>query len=148
MSLGYRSDLRPRSDSTRLPAPCRPPRSERHDRSVDLLSTLVFRDAPLPAPDKHDEVPATRPIPFDLGRLYVTAAAMELLPPLEVAAALARHAGGDWGTLPAEDREANERALLNGDRLLSVYHTAAGVKFYVITEWDRSVTTVLLPEDY
>lgn len=120
----------------------------RCDRSVGFLSALVFRDAPLPSPDKQDDVPATRPLPFNLGRLSVTANVISALPPLEVAAALARHARGDWGTLSAEDHAANERALVNGDRLLSVYQTSGGEKFYVITERDRSVTTILLPEDY
>ena len=65
-----------------------------------------------------------------------------------IRSALRRHATGDWGELNTEDRLANENALLRGHRLFSAYHSAAGVKFYVITEWDRSVTTVLLPEDY
>ena len=47
-----------------------------------------------------------------------------------------------------DDWRANERALKHGERLLSVYHTADGTKFYVITEWGCSLTTVLLPEDY
>jgi hypothetical protein len=47
-----------------------------------------------------------------------------------------------------EDRQENELSLKEGFRLLSVYHTAAGVKFWIITEADRSTTTVLLPEDY
>jgi hypothetical protein len=46
------------------------------------------------------------------------------------------------------DRTANERALIEGTRLWSVYHSAAGIKFWLITEADRSHTTVLLPEDY
>jgi hypothetical protein len=62
--------------------------------------------------------------------------------------ALQRHVTGDWGELCPEDIEANEQALLNGARLLSAYRSAKGVKFWIITEWDRSVTTILLPEDY
>ena len=46
------------------------------------------------------------------------------------------------------DRQANERARIEGTRLLSVYHAVSGIKFWLITEADRSVTTVLLPEDY
>lgn len=61
---------------------------------------------------------------------------------------LARHQSGDWGELDEHDTQANETALEEGLRLLSVYETAAGVRTYVITEWDRSVTTILLPEDY
>ncbi|HEV7302445.1 MAG TPA: hypothetical protein VGN72_24105 [Tepidisphaeraceae bacterium] len=61
---------------------------------------------------------------------------------------LARHCVGDWGEVSASDARANERALASGERLLSVYRTAYGVKIWIITEADRSVTTVLLPEDY
>lgn len=59
-----------------------------------------------------------------------------------------RHQGGDWGDVCKDDAEANELALNDGSRLFSVYHTAAKVKLYVITEWDRSATTILLPEEY
>lgn len=111
-------------------------------------SAMLLRDAPLP-PSGHPGTPRARAsVRFDLGRLYVTSNAMAVLPSPEIVGALARHARGDWGTLCQEDWQANDRALLDGDRLVSVYHTAAGVKFYVITEWNRSVTTVLLPEDY
>jgi hypothetical protein len=59
-----------------------------------------------------------------------------------------RHQAGDWGDVCAEDRLANDCALVQGTRVLSVYHSAARVKFWIITEADRSSTTVLLPEDY
>lgn len=85
---------------------------------------------------------------FSLGRLVATPHAISSLSPENIRNALRRHAIGDWGYLSEEDRLANEQALLGGERLLSVYRSEAGVKFYVITEWDRSVTTVLLPEDY
>ena len=61
---------------------------------------------------------------------------------------LDRHRRGDWGNISREDWQANERALKHGERLLSVYHAADGTKFCVISQWDRSLTTVLLPEDY
>ena len=61
---------------------------------------------------------------------------------------LGRHLKGDWGECCEEDGQANDHALKNGERLLSVYTTKLGTKFWVITEWDRSVTTFLLPEDY
>lgn len=85
---------------------------------------------------------------FPLGRIMATPNALSQIPPEEVFSALARHQSGDWGEVCVEDRQANETALLDGSRLLSVYRTAAGVKFWIITEWDRSTTTVLLPEDY
>ena len=83
-----------------------------------------------------------------LGATYMTANAQRTLPPLSVIAAIYRHARGDWGEVCEEDRQSNEEALARGMRLLSVYRTPDGVKFWIITEADRSVTTVLLPEDY
>ncbi len=59
-----------------------------------------------------------------------------------------QHSQGQWGLVCEEDRQANEDALRNGERLLSVYKTKLGEKLYVITEWDRSATTLLLPEEY
>lgn len=85
---------------------------------------------------------------FALGQLVATRGALAALGHEEMLKALTRHAAGDWGELDAEDWEANERALREGARLFSVYRSAAGQRFYVITEWDRSCTTVLLPEDY
>ena len=61
---------------------------------------------------------------------------------------LLRHVHGDWGDLCGEDRRENERALRTGSRLLSAYRTRTDEKLWVITEWDRSVTTLLLPEEY
>ena len=61
---------------------------------------------------------------------------------------LNRHMNGDWGDLPDEDRVENEFSLEHGFRILSSYTTAAGEKLWVITEADRSATTLLLPEEY
>jgi len=55
---------------------------------------------------------------------------------------------GDWGELTQEDIDENNRALKEGCRLLSAYRSTNRVKFWIITEWDRSVTTVLLPSEY
>lgn len=85
---------------------------------------------------------------FSLGALVITAGALDVLDESSVAACVARHASGDWGALCDEDRRENERALLCGSRLFSVYRDAAGRKFYVVSEANRAVTTVLLPEDY
>jgi hypothetical protein len=85
---------------------------------------------------------------FPLGRLFIARFAHQALEPDEVQRALLRHANGDWGDVCEEDRLINEQALIEEDRLFSVYHAASGQKFYIITEWDRSVTTVLLPEEY
>ena len=62
---------------------------------------------------------------------------------------LARHAnGGDWGELSESDRQANEHAVANGLRVLSAYTLRTGEKIWIITEADRSSTTILLPEEY
>jgi len=85
---------------------------------------------------------------FPLGELYVTTAADRTLGPAAIARGLARHAEGDWGDVSADDRAANERGIIHGERLHSVYRDGKNVEFWVITEWDRSTTTVLLPDDY
>ena len=85
---------------------------------------------------------------FALGRVVITQTAASVLPAEEVNAAIRRHERGDWGDLDNHDTRENELSLEQGARLLSVYHASNGIKFYVITEWDRSITTVLLPEDY
>ncbi len=85
---------------------------------------------------------------FPLGRLVATSNAVSQLSPADVAAGIGRHASGDWGEVCEEDHASNEEALVDGIRLMSVYTSSNGIKFWIITEWDRSITTVLLPEDY
>jgi hypothetical protein len=85
---------------------------------------------------------------FPLGQLVATPNALSHLTQEDIATALSRHITGDWGQVCEEDREENELSLRQGFRLLSVYRGANGTKFWIITEADRSVTTVLLPEDY
>jgi hypothetical protein len=85
---------------------------------------------------------------FPLGQTVITANAQGRLHSEDVQACLGRHASGDWGELCDEDRAENERSLRQSGRLFSVYHDRNAVKFYIITECDRSVTTTLLPEDY
>ena len=98
----------------------------------------------LPAAEAKDSAQRT----LELGQIVATANAADQLPNSAILIALGRHCSGDWGDVCEEDRKSNEFAFLNGERIVSVYHTGAGVKFWIITEWDRSVTTVLLPEDY
>lgn len=85
-----------------------------------------------------------------LGRTVATPAALELLDRLAVNGSdlIARHERGDWGQLSAEDWERNEIAFREGERLLSNYPLPGGECVWIITEWDRSVTTILLPSDY
>lgn len=87
---------------------------------------------------------------FKLGRLLVTPGALNAL---QVSSQspwtfLARHLGGDWGDLDAEDKRLNDEAIRDGSRILSSYTASTGTKFWVITEADRSATTILLPGEY
>jgi hypothetical protein len=84
---------------------------------------------------------------FPLGKMVITANAHHRLDPTDVTEGLRRHASADWGDLPPEDAELNEIGLKEGGRLFSAYGTGEK-RFWIITEWDRSVTTVLMPEDY
>lgn len=95
------------------------------------------------------ELVILKQLKFSLGRLVATQNALGHLTHEDILTAINRHAQGDWGTLDAEDWRANEVSLRDGSRLLSVYFSAGdNAKFYVITEADRSATTILLPEDY
>ena len=87
---------------------------------------------------------------FRLGRVVATPsalAALELAGTLPKAL-LDRHARGDWGEVIADDRELNDWGLFAGERLLSAYALPDGVRVWIITEADRSATTLLLPQDY
>ena len=61
---------------------------------------------------------------------------------------LDRHMSGDWGDLDDGDKRINDLAIQDNERILSAYHLGDGTKIYIITEADRSVTTILLPEEY
>ncbi len=93
-------------------------------------------------------MPPPNLLPVPLGQTVATPAALRALTQADIVAALRRHAAGDWGDVDADDRAANDDALRTGERLLSAYRTANGTAFWVITEADRTVTTVLLPDDY
>lgn len=87
---------------------------------------------------------------FSLGQVVATPGALRALEisgesPLEF---LRRHVTGDWGELDEDDRRENELSLREGFRLLSSYRLRSGEKLWIITEADRSVTTLLLPEEY
>jgi hypothetical protein len=87
--------------------------------------------------------------PLPLGRVVATPGALKLL--IEVGEGpfdlLARHVTGDWGELCDFDRRQNEIALRDGYRILSSYDVLTG-RVWIITEADRSITTILLPEEY
>lgn len=102
----------------------------------------------LPPTGVRIEIVARREPRFSLGRLCITPNAATAVPADEVLKAVARHAAADWGTLDEHDWQENDRALRNEGRLFSAYQSSAGLKFWVITEGDRHLTTVMLPEDY
>lgn len=86
---------------------------------------------------------------FLLGHVVATPGALEATSEDDRISALTRHIGGDWGDVCDEDKASNDEALEDGERLLSAYRsTKSGVKFWIITERDRSVTTFLLPDEY
>ena len=85
---------------------------------------------------------------FKLGQTVITPNAQAMLHPEDVFAALGRHARCDWGDCCKKDVAENEFALDKYLRLFSVYHDRARTEFWIITEADRSATTILLPEDY
>ena len=85
---------------------------------------------------------------FPTGRLLCTPGAMNSVGRDEMMAAYFRHRKGDWGEVCPEDWRSNDQAIRSGMRILSAFHTRTGQKFWIITEADRSATTILLPEDY
>ena len=87
---------------------------------------------------------------FPLGQIVATPGALDALAQAGQSAHefLTRHATGDWGQVDEDDRRENELSLREGFRLLSAYRLSTGVKIWLITEADRSATTVLLPEEY
>lgn len=87
---------------------------------------------------------------FRLGVVLITPGALLALVEANQSAValLKRHAYGDWGNVVADDWQANDRALQEGSRLFSAYTLATGCRLWIITEWDRSSTTLLLPVEY
>ncbi len=85
---------------------------------------------------------------FNPGRLVATPAVLEAVPREELLSCFSRHLCCDWGDVSPVDRRSNDQALRNEKRLLSSYKSGAGVRFWIITEADRSATTILLPSDY
>ena|ERR1700722_15051561 len=92
---------------------------------------------------------------FSLGQIVATPGALEALRKARQSASefLQRHAQGDWGEVCEEDRQLNDRALLEGSRILSAYRTSHGEKIWIITEatddsGKRAATTILLPSEY
>lgn len=85
---------------------------------------------------------------FSLGKLYMTQGVMNGVPAMDIWHAVKRHAECDWGDVCEEDWKSNDASLKDDSRLLSTYTASNAKRFWIITEWDRSVTKVLLPEEY
>ena len=91
-----------------------------------------------------------KPKVFPLGEVFATPGALAALEaagqsPIEF---LIRHVCNDWGEVCPDDWQMNDEAIENGDRLLSAYRTSQGERIWIITERDRSATTLLLPDEY
>ncbi len=126
----------------------------RLDQLLALPASFRASGRPLPAfPPAAVRETATvyriGPARLALGHVVATAGALDVARRhnLDVLALVRRHQAGDWGTVCADDARANERALTTGARVLSAYDTPAG-RLWIITEADRSATTVLLPSEY
>ncbi len=85
---------------------------------------------------------------FALGQIVITRHAQNVLSSRDLNEALIRHLEGDWGQVCESDRQLNDSAIQDGGRIMSEYCSGNGVRFWIITEYDRSVTTILLPSDY
>lgn len=94
-------------------------------------------------------LPKTAQFVLKAGSVYFTPGALKALTEEDMSDSLFRHLTGDWGNLCDEDKEENDRALKAGGRILSSYLTEhSKEKFWIITEADRSATTILLPSEY
>jgi hypothetical protein len=102
--------------------------------------TLTTKTRETRRPDRH--------VLFPSGSVFVTVGAITALSADEISEALVRHLTGDWGDVSERDWLENDAALDRERRLLSAYEAGGGKRFWIITEADRSRTTVLLPNEY
>ncbi len=87
-------------------------------------------------------------IRFEPGTVVATVGAMQVASRFQIHELLRRHLAGDWGDVSPDDAKANEDGVRFGERILSSYKTESGEKLWVLTEADRSATTVLTPGEY
>ena len=85
---------------------------------------------------------------FSMGQMVETANAIHTLDAKSVEHALTLYVNCNWGDTNEADAKMNDEAVTSGNQILAVYKDSKGTPFWIITEWDRSVTTILLPEDY
>ena len=97
----------------------------------------------------HDELIGRKP-KFELGQCVVTPGAIVALTfnSISPQMLLHRHSRGDWGDLSEEDKRLNDQAVMDGGRILSAYSLADGTRVWIISEEDRSVSTILTPAEY
>src|SRR5579862_3190628 len=88
------------------------------------------------------------PMKFFPGQLLIKGKARHSLSATDIRSAVSNHTSGIWGSVDDQQRRLNELALEGDDKLVSVFYSSRKEKFYVITSWDRSTTTIVLPEDY
>lgn len=125
----------------------KPPHTARVSSAANSLPLPgVVRSGNEPARNQKKQM--TTATKLHLGQILITPAAQQSVHPVDVLAALNRHANGDWGDCGEEDWKSNQQALVDGTRILSVYHDRTKQKFWIITEASRIATTILLPEDY
>ena len=115
-----------------------------------LMLDAFHSNAPAPAQRSEELHNAKLPPRFALGKVLGTPGVLHkmLESGTDAFGFLERHGRGDWGDMTQEDRNANDTALVEGGRLFSAYELPDGGKVWVITEADRSSTTLLLPEEY
>jgi hypothetical protein len=119
--------------------------SERYAIAAMSLAPAMVYLIPLEPQEKPTHAPL-----FPLGRVVTTPAALAAITRANQTpdAFLPRHERGDWGDVCDDDKRENNRAVGAGNRVLSAYETATGERLWIITEADRSATTLLLPEEY
>jgi hypothetical protein len=123
-------------------------------RSIPRLSVQEVYAVPNPTHQEPGNVP--KPPLFHPGRTVATQGAVSACPPDYLFQCLQRHLSGDWGDVCDEDKKSNDAAVRGGNRILSAYPIDPGKPckgygdncVWIITEWDRSVTTFLLPGEY
>ena len=123
---------------------------------IDRLNPVPKASEHVPQLSHAQRSAPTAPL-FSLGQTVATPGALRLLAKFGVSPVdlLQRHISGDWGDLGLKDRHTNNLALVNGERLLSSYaldgeksQDPDGPRVWVITEWDRSTSCILLPSEY
>ncbi len=85
---------------------------------------------------------------LDYGLVRLTPSALDRLDQEDITQALSRHIVGDWGEVDLEEWQSNDKSLRSGFRILSAYVDRNSQKFWIVTEADRSTTTIMLPEEY